>query len=1302
MTSVLTVTVAPPAAADAALLCDQNTVYGIDVNGDLRSIDVNSGTTATIADMSPSNNGLAMSSAGLDAWAFDNVDSNIVHYNTVTGAVTTVASNDPGATSIIRGAINPANGLYYYASGGTSAFVGAYNTVTGGTIGKVGTITGLTDGNGDFAFSTQGLMFVVSSDQVRRVDDSTPPTTGGNQILTTSLVATLPTGTNSAGITFASDGFLFVTSGANLIKLDPASGAQVGSPVAMSGGYNPIDLASCTYPNTISVAKNVVSRASTSDQFSLSVTGGGIVSGNTATTSGSATGVQAAVAGAALTIPSRVYTFAETGAATTVLANYTATYRCVDINSGATVASGIGTTGTLTFPAATSNAGTDVICTFTNTAKPTLTVTAALSAARANAGDQFTAQIRTGSATGTVVNATANSTTTGTNATVTPGTGTTGTFAGVAGTTYFITEAASGSTNLAQYGKLISCTDPTGRQSGLPTAQPFSGSLALTVADGAQISCTVSNAPLAPTVVVSAALGSPRVAAGDQFTVGVRTGSASGTVVSATTNSTTTGTDSTVTAGSGTTGSYTAAAGTTYYLTQATAGTGAARYTSTITCTDANGIQTGLPTGAPYAGSQTVVPVAGAAISCAVTNTGTAVALALAKTNPAQLIVDAAADYTLVVTNNGGTTTTTARVTDQLPVNLQYNSATGTGWSCAATGTAATGQLVTCDYAGSIAPFGTSTLTVNVTPLTAAAGLSKQNKASVDPTGGSSPVAPSSCTATGTPAGCAVPPAQNPALVTAANDTGSTPPAIPLATAVLANDTVSSGSTLNPASVTVLTAPAHGGTALNPATGAVTYTPTAGFSGVDGYTYRVCDTSTPIAACATATVTITVPSVVTATDDVVTTPQNTTVGTTVTANDTITINGAPLDLSSVTVTVAPAQGTTSVNATTGVVSYMPNAGYSGPDSYTYRVCDTSTPTPQCATAAVEISVGVNTVDANPDTDSTPPATPVRTDVAFNDSSATGQPLLNPVVITSPTHGTAAVDDATGEIGYLPATGFSGVDSYGYRICDTSVPTAVCDSTTVTITVPSVLTVVVDTDVTAPAIPVTTAVLRNDTITESGAPLDPATVEVTVEPAHGSAVVDAQAGTVTYAPEAGFSGIDSYSYRVCDTSAPTPQCGSAVVTIEVPNVLAVVDDVVATAQNTPVTTPVLANDLVAPGGAPLVPGSVTVSTPAAHGSTSVNPTTGAVTYTPATSYSGPDSYTYQVCDSSVPESVCVTATVTVTVGTNVVAADPDAAITPPAAPVFIDVAFAARARIRRWRMSSSSTWRSTTRPRHPRR
>ena len=88
----------------------------------------------------------------------------------------------------------------------------------------------------------------------------------------------------------------------------------------------------------------------------------------------------------------------------------------------------------------------------------------------------------------------------------------------------------------------------------------------------------------------------------------------------------------------------------------------------------------------------------------------------------------------------------------------------------------------------------------------------------------------------------------------------------------------------------------------------------------------------------------------------------TTVGKAVTinvlANDTDTY-GSP-DPSSVTVTVAPANGATSVNTTNGQITYTPNAGFSGSDSFTYRVCSSESAS-LCDTATVTITVAASSV-----------------------------------------------------------------------------------------------------------------------------------------------------------------------------------------------------------------------------------------------------------------------------------------------------------------------------------------------------
>ncbi|MGO4146141.1 hypothetical protein AB4Y77_13750 [Paenarthrobacter sp. YAF11_1] len=174
----------------------------------------------------------------------------------------------------------------------------------------------------------------------------------------------------------------------------------------------------------------------------------------------------------------------------------------------------------------------------------------------------------------------------------------------------------------------------------------------------------------APRLELSKALDATRLMDSDQFTTEIRTGSATGPVVSNTANATTTGTGSTVTAGTGVTGEYVADAGATYYLTES--GTNLSGYSKVITCVDANGLQAGLPNGAVVDSAYSLVPVAGADISCVLTNTAVpAPELEFTKSADASDIQDPSVvgdqiTYTFTSTNTGNVPLTGVTINDPL------------------------------------------------------------------------------------------------------------------------------------------------------------------------------------------------------------------------------------------------------------------------------------------------------------------------------------------------------------------------------------------------------------------------------------------------------------------------------------------------------------------------------------------------------------------------------------------------------------------------------------------------------------
>jgi VCBS repeat-containing protein len=168
-------------------------------------------------------------------------------------------------------------------------------------------------------------------------------------------------------------------------------------------------------------------------------------------------------------------------------------------------------------------------------------------------------------------------------------------------------------------------------------------------------------------------------------------------------------------------------------------------------------------------------------------------------------------------------------------------------------------------------------------------------------------------------------PVANPDLYTTSEDT---PLSVP-APGVVANDT--SPNQL-PLSASLVDQADHGTVTLN-ANGSFTYTPDPNFHGTDTFTYEVTDgglDSIP------GTVTINVLSVndaPNANNDAAATPTGKPVTIPVLANDS-DVDADPLQVASFT---APAHGRVTRSGTG--LRYTPNAGYQGPDSFTYKISD---------------------------------------------------------------------------------------------------------------------------------------------------------------------------------------------------------------------------------------------------------------------------------------------------------------------------------------------------------------------------
>jgi hypothetical protein len=233
-------------------------------------------------------------------------------------------------------------------------------------------------------------------------------------------------------------------------------------------------------------------------------------------------------------------------------------------------------------------------------------------------------------------------------------------------------------------------------------------------------------------------------------------------------------------------------------------------------------------------------------------------------------------------------------------------------------------------------------------------------------------------------------------------------------------------------------------------------------------------------------------------------------------------------------------------STNGGFIYTPNTGFNGTDSFTYTATGASGTS---APATVTITVGSGLI-ARADAYTVAKdsgATTLSPAVLDNDSYLEDGKTFNFVLVSEPAHGTF---DETFPATYTPDPGFSGTDTFTYRI-DEIGSDKKSNVATVTITV-------------TPAEEITEPIANDDAYTveqDSGETvLDPHpagndelpnayVVRPTSQPSHGTL---STGDTYTYTPDPGFSGTDTFTYQVVDCcTEPSPKTsGTATVTITV--------------------------------------------------------------------------------------------------------------------------------------------------------
>ncbi|WP_152969666.1 Ig-like domain-containing protein, partial [Pedobacter sp. Hv1] len=286
--------------------------------------------------------------------------------------------------------------------------------------------------------------------------------------------------------------------------------------------------------------------------------------------------------------------------------------------------------------------------------------------------------------------------------------------------------------------------------------------------------------------------------------------------------------------------------------------------------------------------------------------------------------------FTLTATNKGPSNATGVSVKDLLKAGYTFVSATAsTGTYNNTTGTWTIGNLASG-----------ASVTLKVTALVKATGP-YDNTATV--TGTEKDPIPGNNTVTITPVPQATPVAVNDEVKLCGGGSATV-------IDILAND-LKSIADLDPSSVVITKQPSNGRITVDPVTGKVTYTPNNGYIGNDDFSYTVKDKNGGTSNVANVKIAINQPII--AVNDNATTNPNTAVTLDILAND---IKGsADIVPSSVIITQQPSNGTLAIDPVTGKVTYTPNVGFFGTDSFKYTVKDANGCVSNVATVEIKLN-----------------------------------------------------------------------------------------------------------------------------------------------------------------------------------------------------------------------------------------------------------------------------------------------------------------------------------------------------------
>ena len=420
---------------------------------------------------------------------------------------------------------------------------------------------------------------------------------------------------------------------------------------------------------------------------------------------------------------------------------------------------------------------------------------------------------------------------------------------------------------------------------------------------------------------------------------------------------------------------------------------------------------------------------------------------------------------------------------------------------------------------------------------------------------------------------------------------------------------------------TITTGPISGTASIDSGSGVLSYAPTANYNGSDSLVVQVSDGSLSDSV----TINLSISSV---NEAPVILDLNASIALSLLEDSTLSydLNATDSDGDTMnwSITNGPTNGTASIDSGTGVLNYTPTANYSGMDSLAVQVSDgelsdnlTINVTVHSENDAPVIfgpSIAIN-ISSVEDTNLTR---------EMNASDPDGDSLVWRAE-TAPIHGTVLVDSSSGFLNYLPNLNFVGLDSLTLEVSDgilfdrqvfNIVVTAVNDA-------PVISSVVEILDI-------NTTEDNNISYDLNASDLDgdSLTWSIVKNSSNGSSSIDSSTGNLLYWPNPNYTGADSLTVQVSD--------GSLDDNITINLSISPINDEPVIIESSPSLSFTFFEDqnFTREMNASDVDGdSLTwsiLSAPA-HGSASVNPSTGYLNYTPHSNFVGLDTLKVELSD-----------------------------------------------------------------------